>query len=46
MANFSEIDQYDEYIYQLDTQDPVLGGPDGPSNKQGKALLIVPIGLS
>lgn len=38
MANFTELDQYDEYIYQLDTQDPVLGGPDGTSNKQGKAL--------
>lgn len=33
MSNVSELDQFDGNVYQIDTTDPVLGGPTGPSNK-------------
>lgn len=38
MTNLVESSQWDENLYQLETGDPVLGGPDGVSNKQAKTL--------
>lgn len=38
MANLTELSQYDAGVYQIETTDPVLGGPDGTANAQGKAL--------
>ncbi|HFG0945694.1 TPA: phage tail protein [Salmonella enterica] len=38
MANLSETPQWEEGIYQIEVSDPVLGGPDGISNRQGKQL--------
>ncbi len=38
MANLPEISQFDDGIRQIETTDPVLGGPDGIANSQGKAL--------
>lgn len=38
MANLSELIQYEAGIYQLETADPVLGGPDGIDNLQAKQL--------
>ena len=38
MANLPETPQWEEGIYQIDVSDPVLGGPDGISNRQGKQL--------
>jgi hypothetical protein len=38
MAALPELDQWEPEIYQLETTDPVLGGPDGVDNVQGKQL--------
>lgn len=38
MANLPENPQWEEGIYQIEVSDPVLGGPDGISNRQGKQL--------
>lgn len=38
MANLQEQDNWESGIYQLETTDPVVGGPDGVSNVQGKQL--------
>ncbi|WP_336662197.1 phage tail protein [Enterobacter roggenkampii] len=38
MANLPETTQWEEGIYQIEVSDPVLGGPDGISNRQGKQL--------
>ncbi|MEH8216238.1 MULTISPECIES: phage tail protein [Aeromonas] len=38
MANLQEVTSWDLGIYQLETNDPVLGGPGGTSNKQAQAL--------
>ncbi|MCX7133096.1 tail fiber protein [Aeromonas sp.] len=38
MANLQEVASWDLGVYQLETNDPVLGGPGGPSNRQGQAL--------
>jgi hypothetical protein len=38
MANLQETPVYDAGVYQLETSDPVLGGPDGPSNAPLKNL--------
>lgn len=38
MANLPETTQWEDGIYQIEVSDPVLGGPDGISNRQGKQL--------
>ncbi|WP_047237363.1 hypothetical protein [Chromobacterium subtsugae] len=38
MANLQEKPVWESGIYQLETSDPVLGGPDGIDNLQGKQL--------
>lgn len=38
MANVTEIPSYDTGIYQIETTDPVLGGPNGIANAQAKGL--------
>jgi len=38
MANLPETPQWQDGIYQIETSDPVLGGPDGISNRQAKQL--------
>lgn len=38
MADLTEIEQWDEGVYQLETTDPVEGGADGIDNKPNKAL--------
>ncbi|MFJ7792901.1 hypothetical protein [Pseudomonas sp. NPDC096950] len=38
MADLPELNEWTEGIYQLETSDPVLGGPDGIDNLQGKQL--------
>ena len=38
MANLNLIRQWAENIYQLETTDPVMGGPDGVDNRQAKEL--------
>ncbi|WEE25248.1 hypothetical protein [Aeromonas hydrophila] len=38
MANLQEVVSWEAGIYQLETGDPVLGGPGGVSNKQAQAL--------
>ncbi|KVD76982.1 phage tail protein [Burkholderia sp. ABCPW 14] len=38
MANLKEQVQWDDGIYQLETSDPVMGGPDGVDNLQAKQL--------
>lgn len=38
MANLQESAQWEAGIYQIETTDPVLGGPNGISNVQGKQL--------
>ncbi|WP_279451138.1 phage tail protein [Aeromonas hydrophila] len=38
MANLQEVVSWDLGVYQLETSDPVLGGPGGTSNKQAQAL--------
>lgn len=38
MATLPESETYEASIYQLETNDAVLGGVNGPANKQGKQL--------
>ena len=38
MANLNETAQWETGIYQLETSDPVMGGPDGIDNRQAKQL--------
>ncbi|WP_429169011.1 tail fiber protein [Aeromonas rivipollensis] len=38
MANLQEVVSWAAGVYQLETSDPVLGGPGGTSNKQAQAL--------
>jgi len=38
MANLNEQDQWEDGVYQIETTDPVVGGPDGISNVQAKQL--------
>lgn len=38
MANLDLTRQWAENIYQLETTDPVMGGPDGVDNRQAKEL--------
>ena len=38
MANLNFTRQWAENIYQLETTDPVMGGPDGVDNRQAKEL--------
>ncbi|MGU7812024.1 gp53-like domain-containing protein [Burkholderia sp. AW49-1] len=38
MAKLVESSQWEEDLYQIETSDPVEGGPDGVSNRQGKQL--------
>ncbi|ECD4176999.1 tail fiber protein, partial [Salmonella enterica subsp. enterica serovar Napoli] len=38
MGKLTELEQWDEDIYQIETSDPVVGGPDGVSNKPQKQL--------
>lgn len=38
MANLNLTRQWAENIYQLETTDPVMGGPDGVDNRQAKEL--------
>lgn len=38
MANLNEASVWEAGIYQLETTDPVIGGPDGVDNKQAKQL--------
>lgn len=38
MASLTELEQWEEQIYQLETTDPVKGGDDGISNRQAKQL--------
>lgn len=38
MASLTELEQWEELLYQLETTDPVVGGIDGISNRQAKQL--------
>ncbi|EKH8224789.1 tail fiber protein [Salmonella enterica] len=38
MGKLTELEQWDEDIYQIETSDPVLGGPEGLSNRPQKQL--------
>ncbi|HHQ8337117.1 TPA: tail fiber protein [Salmonella enterica subsp. diarizonae] len=38
MGKLTEIEQWDEDVYQIETSDPVLGGPEGITNKPAKQL--------
>lgn len=38
MGNLTEQNVWTENIYQIETTDPVLGGPDGIANQQAKGL--------
>lgn len=38
MSNLTEVSQWEAGIYQIETTDPVLGGPTGISNTQPKQL--------
>ena len=38
MANLIETPQWEDGIYQIETSDPVLGGPGGIANKQAEQL--------
>ncbi|EHE5101019.1 tail fiber protein [Salmonella enterica] len=38
MGKLTESEQWDEDIYQIETSDPVLGGPEGITNKPAKQL--------
>lgn len=38
MANLNETDQWEEGVYQLEEDDPVLGGPTGIDNKAPRQL--------
>ncbi|MBH9723927.1 hypothetical protein JAO10_26705 [Burkholderia contaminans] len=38
MTNLIEIERWEDGVYQLETSDPVVGGPDGIDNLQAKQL--------
>ncbi|ELZ8474880.1 tail fiber protein [Salmonella enterica] len=38
MAKLTELEQWDEDVYQIETSDPVVGGPEGISNRPQKQL--------
>lgn len=38
MTNLTEKEQWEDGIYQIEKTDPVAGGPDGLSNRQGQQL--------
>ncbi|EBN3177147.1 hypothetical protein DP464_08220 [Salmonella enterica] len=38
MGKLTELEQWDEDVYQIETSDPVLGGPEGLSNRPQKQL--------
>ncbi|EEI9429550.1 tail fiber protein [Salmonella enterica] len=38
MGKLTELEQWDEDVYQIETSDPVLGGPEGITNKPQKQL--------
>ncbi|HGB5308452.1 TPA: tail fiber protein [Salmonella enterica subsp. enterica serovar Poona] len=38
MGKLTELEQWEDDIYQIETSDPVLGGPDGITNKPAKQL--------
>ena len=38
MADLPELDEWTTGVYQIETSDPVLGGPEGISNQQAKQL--------
>ncbi|ENG9595557.1 tail fiber protein [Salmonella enterica] len=38
MGKLTELEQWDEGVYQIETSDPVLGGPEGITNKPAKQL--------
>ncbi|EJH8994095.1 tail fiber protein [Salmonella enterica] len=38
MGKLTELEQWEDDIYQIETSDPVLGGPDGVTNKPAKQL--------
>ncbi|EHJ3655077.1 hypothetical protein J9T75_000212 [Salmonella enterica] len=38
MGKLTELEQWDEDVYQIETSDPVLGGPEGIANKPAKQL--------
>lgn len=38
MTNLTEVANFDEYVYEIQTSDPVLGGPGGIANAQAQAL--------
>lgn len=38
MTNLVEIDRWEDGVYQLETSDPVVGGPEGIDNLQAKQL--------
>ncbi|EDC2097522.1 tail fiber protein [Salmonella enterica] len=38
MGKLTELEQWDEDVYQIETSDPVLGGPEGITNKPAKQL--------
>lgn len=38
MSNLTEKDQWEDGVYQLEKTDPVVGGPDGLSNRQAQQL--------
>lgn len=38
MANLQEQATWESGVYQIETTDPVVGGPDGVSNVQAKQL--------
>ncbi|HHR4769111.1 TPA: tail fiber protein [Salmonella enterica] len=38
MGKLTELEQWEEDVYQIETSDPVLGGPDGITNKPAKQL--------
>ncbi|EHA6078519.1 tail fiber protein [Salmonella enterica] len=38
MGKLTELEQWEDDVYQIETSDPVLGGPDGVSNRPQKQL--------
>ena len=38
MGKLTELEQWEDDIYQIETSDPVLGGPDGITNKPARQL--------
>ncbi|EOC3269478.1 tail fiber protein, partial [Salmonella enterica subsp. enterica serovar Montevideo] len=38
MGKLTELEQWDEDVYQIETSDPVLGGPEGITNRPAKQL--------